>query len=219
MRLRCLCLFECGEGTTGAKGCGEWRLNLPLLDCGASARCVSNEWGRKDFSSSLCGHTLSMVVPFYSNCLGIVPTAVVQRSINLDSIHMCLARCDWCSFLSANAGTRQRFTVSDGARRLQSSNDKRNETRPVETTSLQCEAVWYKYIMHVLGWVKIASHPKMHMLRHFFYFSFCIIRFFDEIILKCLSHCMYPTISVFTNFLQEGKNKTQKDCKREKFTR
>lgn len=44
--------------------------------------------------------------------------------------------------LSTNAGTRQGFTVSDGARRLQTPIEKRNETRPVGTTSLLCKAVF-----------------------------------------------------------------------------
>ena len=44
--------------------------------------------------------------------------------------------------LSTNAGTRQGLTVSDGARRQQSSNDKGNETKPVGTASLLCKAVF-----------------------------------------------------------------------------
>lgn len=85
--------------------------------------------------------------------------------------------------LSTNAGTRQGFTVSDGARRQQSSNDKGNETKPVGTTSLIRKAVFSRdmnYIMYVFCSVKIISHPKNTSTKFFFksYYLFIFLLFF-----------------------------------------
>lgn len=121
-----------------------------------------------------------------------------QCFINLNSMHMCLTV--WLmQLLSTNAGTRQGFAVTDGAWRLQSSNNKRNETRPIGITSFLCEAVFSYYINNIYCYnvVIMLCRVKNNRLTskmtcimrwtNLFFFSFILLNHS----VMSLFHCMY----------------------------
>lgn len=74
MQLRCLLLSEGGEDTTQMLNCGKFRLNLSLLDCGASQSTVC--WNE-------CGQKHSFCYPFVVKHSLVVQTAVCSVSLIL----------------------------------------------------------------------------------------------------------------------------------------